>query len=118
MCFKQTCFQLEHAQTTQEKQRGLMYRVHLPTHNGMLFSWQDEHHIAMWMKNTYIPLDILWLNRHHRVVYIKKNATPNVTIPIRPPQKAQFIIELNGGAADTYCITIGDKATFTTNRQQ
>jgi uncharacterized membrane protein (UPF0127 family) len=65
------------------------------------------------MKNTLIPLDIIWINSSQNVVYIKKNAqpcTPDYCPSIVPIKNAKYVLEINGGLSDKYEIKVGDKA--------
>ena len=71
-------FFVEIAETRSQRQRGLMFRSDLPQNTGMLFDFGEETQLSMWMKNTFIPLDIIWLNSDLEVIYIA-NAVPCVT---------------------------------------
>ena len=62
LCFENNCFEVELALTLIEKGRGLMYREYLEENKGMLFVFDKEEKRSFWMKNTFIPLDIIWLN--------------------------------------------------------
>jgi len=117
VCFKDNCFTVELAMTTQERTRGLMLRERLDLDKGMLFIFENEGEYSFWMKNTLIHLDIIWINKNKEVVFISKNtqlckADPCPTI--NPDKKAQYVLELNGGVTDKIGLDIGDKIVFDT----
>ncbi len=95
-----------------------MHRKSLAKNKGMLFSWKYEKKISMWMKNTYIPLDIIWLDKHKKVVHIHNNATILNTTPIHSPVSANYIIELNSGSAKTASINIQSQFLFNSISEQ
>ena len=97
------------ADTPQRDQQGLMFVKKMDEHEGMLFVFKDSNEpVAMWMKNTYIPLDMLFMNAKGQVDYIKVNATPLQLDIIRPPHAEYAVLELNGGAAQRLGIHEGD----------
>src|SRR3989344_2502586 len=71
VCFEEKCFNVELAKTDVEKAQGLMFREHLDRNSGMLFIYDEEGSYSFWMKNTLIPLDIIWINSQNKVVDIK-----------------------------------------------
>jgi len=82
----------------------------------MLFVIDKEGVYPFWMKNTKIPLDIIWINRDKAIVYISRNAPPckTSTCPSYDPEKnAMYVIELNGGAAEEMGLLVGDKVMMT-----
>lgn len=110
-CINKNCFNVEIAETPEERSRGLMYRESLDEGSGMLFIFDQEKRHSFWMKNTLIPLDIIWLDKNTKVVYIKKNAQPCKKDPCqkyRPSQKAMYVLEVNPQSN----IEIGDKIIF------
>lgn len=115
ICFKNHCYNVELAITSEEKATGLMYRESLPEKKGMLFIYDKEGLYSFWMKNTLIPLDIIWIDENQNVVYISKN-TPPCKTPECPSYNrntyAQYILELNAGQADLIELNIGDKLDF------
>jgi uncharacterized membrane protein (UPF0127 family) len=118
ICFGNNCFYVEIAGTTKEKEQGLMFREALPSNAGMLFVFNDEGIYPFWMKNTFIPLDILWLSKTKEVVFISKNAKPckNESCPlIFPDKKAKYVLEINGGISDKLNLKIGSQAGFLYN---
>ena len=78
VCFKENCFQVEIADTDEKRERGLMFREELCSDCGMLFVYDEEIKSKFWMKNTLIPLDIIWLDSDLNVVHVA-NAVPCVT---------------------------------------
>jgi hypothetical protein len=76
VCFNNYCFKVEIADTPEKRRAGLMHRVSLPENQGMLFVFEKPGIYGFWMKNTLIPLDIIWLDENFKVVYIKENVQP------------------------------------------
>jgi uncharacterized membrane protein (UPF0127 family) len=115
VCINNRCFTVELATTQSERQYGLMNRKSLDLDKGMLFIFEDEGDHHFWMKNTLIPLDIIWINSSQNVVYIHKNAQPcnSYYCPsIDPGKNARYVLEINGGLSDKYNMSIGDKANI------
>src|SRR5260370_6032617 len=82
-------FSVEMATTEQEKETGLMYRKELPDGKGMLFDFSPEQQVSMWMKNTYIPLDMIFIGADGRILRIAENTDPLPTTiipPVCPPK--------------------------------
>ena len=103
VCFKEYCFLTEVAKTQIEHKRGLMFRESLDKNRGMLFVFEIEGNYPFWMKNTLIPLDIIWINKNIEVVFIKKNAEPCKITEchlIDSNQNAKYALEINGGIAN------------------
>jgi hypothetical protein len=92
-------FQVEMAITPEEKERGLMFRRELPDGQGMLFDFQVDQNVAFWMKNTYIPLDMLFIRGDGRILRIAENTEPmsERNIPSGGPVRA--VLEVIGGTA-------------------
>ena len=110
VCFDKTCFTAEIAATPEERARGLMFRSQLPPDAGMLFIFPKENFYGFWMKNTLIPLDIIWLNKDKKVVDVKPNAPPcqTATCPnFQPNRVAQYVLEINAGLADKMELKVG-----------
>ncbi len=115
VCFKENCFKVEVAGTPQQKEQGLMFREHLDKDAGMLFIFEKEENYPFWMKNTLIPLDIIWINQNQEVVAIKENAEPcqREECPIIDPSAyAKYVLEINGGLAEEIGLEVGDKVTL------
>lgn len=103
---------IEIADNAYERQTGLMYRESLETNQGMLFIFDDEAPRSFFMKNTHIPLDIIYFNSDSTAVSFQKNARPMDETPLPSGEPAQFVLEINAGLADEWNIEIGDKFTF------
>lgn len=101
--------ELEIAQTPQQLKRGLMFRTELADKHGMLFLFDSPHIIGMWMKNTYIPLDMLFLDQTGTIIHIAENATPHSTEIISSQKPAIAVIELPGGSVQKYGIVVGNR---------
>ena len=102
-------FDIEFATTDYEQQTGLMYRTKMKDHQAMLFIFDAEKPHYFYMKNTYIPLDIIFVSADSTIVHIAKDAKPldETTLPSEKP--AQFVLEIKAGLSDTYDIKEGDK---------
>jgi uncharacterized membrane protein (UPF0127 family) len=109
-------FQTEVAQTPQDRQRGLMFRRELPREQGMLFV-QPPGPAVFWMKNTYIPLDLLYFDSDGRLLQILADVPPCITLncPIYPSEAetVRYILEINAGEAARRGIQIGDRLQVT-----
>ncbi len=115
VCFKSECFAVEIASNQEQRERGLMFREHLDQGNGMLFVFESEGDYPFWMKNTKIPLDMIWMNQNKYIVYITKNAQPCIKDPcqqINPGKNALYVLEVNAGTADSLGMKEGDKLNF------
>ncbi len=102
-------FQVEIAKDEASRARGLMDRRYMPADHGMLFEFEREAPEAFWMKDTYIPLDMIFISRSGIVTHIVANAEPlsERSIPSGPPCMA--VLELNGGAAARIGLKVGDR---------
>ena len=116
VCLKNDCFNIEIAKTETERERGLMFRQGLAENSGMLFIFEKTGVYPFWMKNTFIPLDMVWISEDKKVVFIHKNAQPCVegTICeiIDPRVQADYVLEMNAGESDKAGISVGDKANL------
>jgi uncharacterized protein len=95
--------------------QGLMYRDHLDPAAGMLFFFSAEGEYPFWMKNTRIPLDIIWIGRDRRIAHIKHDVPPCVTVdcPSYPPNaRAQYVLEIAAGGAKRHGLNVGDQLRF------
>ncbi|NJW53782.1 DUF192 domain-containing protein [Salinimicrobium oceani] len=99
---------LEIADNDYERETGLMYRQAMDQDQGMLFIFEQEEPRGFYMKNTHIPLDLIFLNAQRKIVSISKNAQPESleTIPSNLP--AQYVLEINGGLSDQWNLETGD----------
>lgn len=102
-------FAVEIAKTEQQRMTGLMYRKELPEGRGMLFDFSPEQNVSMWMKNTFIPLDMIFIRSDGRILRIAENTVPQseTIIPSGGPAKA--VLEVIAGTARKYGIAPGDR---------
>jgi len=112
VCFGQRCFSVELAKTEAEREKGLMDREELGKNKGMLFIFDKEGVYPFWMKNTLIPLDMIWIGQNQKVVFISQNAQPCKTLIcpiINPSAKAKYVLEINAGISGEAGIKLGDE---------
>ena len=102
-------FTVEVAADHLSQQRGLMYRRDLPADAGMLFDFHQEGRVAFWMKNTPLPLDMLFIRGDGTVSSVQPNATPFSTATIPSPEPVRAVLEINGGRAHDLGIKPGDR---------
>ena len=105
-------FTVEIAETEAQMEQGLMYRPYLAPDAGMLFIYKEPTLAAFWMKNTLIPLDMLFVDAAGRIVNIHPNAVPRSLDPIRAAAPVRAVLELNGGAAALLGIKPGDEVVY------
>jgi uncharacterized membrane protein (UPF0127 family) len=106
---QQQNFTVEIALTPQEMARGLMNRTEMAKDAGMIFWFGDEAERGFWMKNTYIPLDLIFIRRDGTIGHIHENAKPMDETSIRSNGPAAAVLEINGGLSKTLGIAPGDK---------
>jgi uncharacterized protein len=102
-------FSVEMATTEEEKTTGLMYRKELPDGKGMLFDFSPEQEVSMWMKNTYIPLDMIFIRADGRILRIAESTEPLSTKIIPSRGLAKAVLEVIAGTAQKYGIAPGDR---------
>jgi uncharacterized membrane protein (UPF0127 family) len=102
-------FQVEIADTDATREYGLMYRKSLPPNGGMLFDFKVPQPVAFWMKNTLIPLDMLFIASDGRVISIVRNATPMSETPIPSGGAVLGVLEIRGGRAAEIGAEPGDR---------
>jgi uncharacterized membrane protein (UPF0127 family) len=102
-------FTVEMAKTEQERATGLMYRKELPEGRGMLFDFSPEQPVSMWMKNTFIPLDMIFIRSDGRILRIAENTEPHSEKIISSGGLARGVLEVIGGTARKYGIQPGDR---------
>ncbi|MFQ5620311.1 MAG: DUF192 domain-containing protein [Candidatus Nanoarchaeia archaeon] len=100
-------FLVEVADTHDEQLEGLMYRTSMPSNAGMIFVYDEVSPKAFWMKNTLIPLDMLFIDENFRIAKIHRNVQPCVTeyceqYAVKEP--VQYVLELNGGRAEAFSV--------------
>ena len=105
-------FKVEIAKTTREQQTGLMFRRNLAADQGMLFVKRNFSSIRMWMKNTYIPLDIIFIGNQGKIVDIFERAVPHSDQIIQSKFMAIAVLEVNGGTVSRLNINIGDMVIY------
>lgn len=105
-------FSVEIATTEQEMEIGLMYREELADGTGMLFEFSPEQEVSMWMKNTYISLDMIFIRLDGRILRIAENAEPSSTRIIPSMGLARAVLELPAGTAQKYGILPGDRVKY------
>jgi hypothetical protein len=104
-------FKIEVALSDAQMEQGLMFRRSLAPDAGMLFDFRGPIPVTMWMKNTLIPLDMVFLDTGGQVVDIHERAVPLSLAPIATKVPARYVVELNGGTAARLGIKPGDRAT-------
>ena len=107
----------ELADTTEKRARGLMFRESLPKDRGMLFTFPDPQHWTFWMKNTRIPLDIIWIDRNRKIVHVERNVpgcnrTDDGCPQYQPNEEASYVLKLAAGMADALKLHRGVKLQF------
>lgn len=104
-------FSVEIAATDEERQTGLMYRKELADGKGMLFDFNPEQEISMWMKNTYVSLDMIFIRADGRILRIAENTEPMSTKIISSRGQARAVLEVVAGTAQKYGIRPGDRVS-------
>lgn len=105
----QQVISLEVAATPAQWQKGLMNRESMADLEGMIFLGTEERYRSFWMKNTFIPLDIIFLDKDFKIVHIAKNTTPLSEASISSGAPCQYVIELNAGESQTLGWKLGDQ---------
>lgn len=101
-------FTVEIADTEELRQRGLMFRQRMPENRGMLFDFGQSRPVGMWMKNTYIPLDMLFIRADGTIAYIAENTVPKSLDVVGVSEPVLAVLELAGGSARRNGIRAGD----------
>ena len=102
-------FSVEFAATDEERERGLMFRKELPDGHGMLFDFKADRDVAMWMKNTLIPLDMIFIRSDGRISNIAESTEPMSTRIIPSRGAVRAVLEVPGGTAKRLGIKVGDR---------
>lgn len=105
-------YAVEVAATMQEQARGLMYRTSLPDRGGMIFPMTPPREASFWMKNTYIPLDIIFIRADGTIARIAANAVPEDLTPVKSGEPVAAVLEIAGGAAAANGIAEGDRVEW------
>ena len=106
---EEIAYSVEIADEEEERRLGLMYRRHMPQENGMLFLYEKERQVGIWMKNTYLSLDIIFIDAHGKIVKLFENAQPLSTRVMSSGQIVKAVLELNAGQVAENNIAVGDK---------
>lgn len=115
VCFAQKCINVEVVEKEEELQRGLQFRESLDPGGGMLFVFKESRPHAFWMKDTLIPLDMIWMDDARRIVHIEGNVPPCPADPCpryTPAAEALYVLEVNAGHAAKLDLKVGDTAEF------
>lgn len=102
-------FSVELVDTPESRAKGLMYVQELADDAGMLFDFQEERAVSFWMRNTYIPLDMLFIEADGTILNIHANARPHDTTSIPSAGPVQFVLEIAGGRSAELGIEAGDQ---------
>lgn len=105
-------FKIELALTPQQQEKGMMFRTEMAENAGMLFYFSEEAPRAFWMKNTLIPLDMIFIKKDGRILNIHENAIPNDLTSIPSNGPAIAVLEINGGISRKLGIQAGDKIEY------
>ncbi len=103
---------VEIADTPDRRSLGLMYRKELGSDAGMLFMFDQPDHLTFWMKNTVLPLDMIFIREDRHVLGIVKNAVPFTTTPRGVPGESRYVLEVNAGFSDRHGVADGDAVSF------
>jgi len=105
-------FNIEIATTAKEEAFGLMFRRSIEPETGMLFLWDPDREISMWMKNTYISLDMLFIRRDGSIAKIVTHTVPLNLTPISSDQPIHSVLEIKAGEVERLGLAPGDKVVF------
>jgi uncharacterized membrane protein (UPF0127 family) len=105
-------FEVEIVTTPETRAQGLMYREAMAANAGMLFIYPDEQPVSFWMKNTLIPLDMLFVRADGSIAHIAHDAVPFDETPIDSGAAVKAVLEVNGGTANALGIREGDRVEY------
>jgi uncharacterized membrane protein (UPF0127 family) len=111
-------FKIWEADTPKREEQGMMFIREMDEHTGMLFMFPENKPVSMWMKNTYVSLDLLFLNAQGKIDYIAEKATPRSEAIIGPPTPEFAVLELKGGVCERFGIKVGDKVLHKNFKKQ
>ncbi len=103
---------IEIADNDYEIQTGLMYRTSMKSNQGMLFIFDDSRERFFYMKNTKIPLDLIYINENKHIVSFQKNAKPYDESSLPSELPAKYVLEINAGLVDVWHLNIGDSIYY------
>jgi uncharacterized membrane protein (UPF0127 family) len=115
---KEAVFQVEIADTPAKREMGLQYRRDLAAERGMIFLFPAEAPLSFWMKNTPLPLDMIFINRERKIVGIVEQTVPFSLDPRSVNAPSQYVLEINGGLSKRHGIKAGDTVRFDGMPQQ
>jgi uncharacterized protein len=101
-------FTVEVVDTAESRARGLMYRTELADDAGMLFDFKEVRPVSFWMRNTYIPLDMIFIEADGTILNIHENARPHDPTSIPSAGPVQFVLEIPGGRSRELGLAAGD----------
>lgn len=101
-------FSIEIADTLEKRQKGLMRRTHLPWKQGMLFDFEEDQVMAMWMKNTYVSLDMFFIDAEGVIFRIVENTEPDTSYTISSMYPGRYVLEVLAGTTQRFGIKTGD----------
>ena len=116
VCFKEYCFDVQLAKNSIEITKGLMFQKSLEQNKGMLFLFDKEAKYPFWMKNTFISLDIIWIDKDNKIVFISENNQPckwYACPSVKPTIDAKYVLELNSGIVQKIGLKVEDKLSLT-----
>ncbi len=108
--------EIEMAMTDEEKEYGMMFRKSVPENTGMLFIMESERIQSFWMRNTYVALDIIYINKNKEIVSIQANATPLSERSLPSEGPAYYVLEVAGNFCAERGIEKGDQIQFESER--
>ncbi len=107
-----TKIDIEKADTDTDRQFGLMFRKSMPEDEGMLFLFDNSEQQSFWMHNTYIPLDIIFVDENNVITTIHENVKPLNDTSLKSNGAAKYVVEVNGGYAKKHGIKVGNKISW------
>jgi uncharacterized membrane protein (UPF0127 family) len=105
-------FNIELATTDEQRRLGLMYRRHLADDGGMLFLYDTAKPVSMWMKNTFMPLDMIFITADGKVQRIEEHTEPFSLAPISSDGAVRGVLEVKAGTAKTIGLKPGDEVIY------
>lgn len=102
-------FDVEVMRTDADRSRGLMFRRAMAANHGMLFDFERTEPVAMWMKNTYLPLDMVFIRSDGTIAHVAADTEPLSTAIIQSPEPVLSVLELNAGTAAKLGLRAGDR---------
>lgn len=109
---KKQIFTVEIARSSMEQAKGLMFRTELPDNTGMIFPFPEPKVASFWMKNTVIPLDIIFIRENGTIESIAENTVPYSIEPVSAGEPVISVLELRGGLTSELGIKAGDRVTW------